>query len=51
VELHRGIYLGRLIVLDPKSPVLLVAALLAGFIVDPAFYVWLGIELRRSEHS
>ncbi|MDP9296705.1 MAG: hypothetical protein M3O88_08455 [Actinomycetota bacterium] len=43
------IYLGRLIVLDPKSPVLLVAALLAGFIVDPAFYVWLGMELRRGE--
>ncbi|MDP9243043.1 MAG: hypothetical protein M3O84_07700 [Actinomycetota bacterium] len=43
------IYLGRLIVLDPKSPVLLVAALLAGFIVDPLFYVWLGMELRRGE--
>jgi hypothetical protein len=45
------IYLGRLIVLDPKSPVLLVAALLAGFIVDPLFYIWLGMELRRGEHS
>lgn len=41
------IYLGRLILLDPKSPVLLLAALLTGFIVNPLWYVWLGIELRR----
>ena len=41
------IYLGRLIVLNPKSPGLLVAALLAGFLVNPAWYVWLGRELLR----
>jgi len=41
------IYVGRLTVLDPKSPVLLVAALLAGFVVNPLWYVWLGLELRR----
>jgi hypothetical protein len=41
------IYIGRLTVLDPESPVLLVAALLAGFVVNPIWYVWLGVELRR----
>ena len=41
------LYVGRLTVLNPKSPVLLVAALLVGFIVNPAWFIWLGIELRR----
>jgi len=41
------IYVGRLTILDPKSPVLLVAALLTGFVVNPLWYVWLGLELRR----
>jgi hypothetical protein len=41
------IYAGRLTVVDPKSPVLLVAAVLAGFVVNPLWYVWLGLELRR----
>jgi hypothetical protein len=45
------IYLGRLIVLNPKSPGLLVAALLAGFVVNPAWYVWLGRELFRGSPS
>jgi hypothetical protein len=40
-------YLGRLILLDPKRPVLLVAALLTGFVLNPLWYLWLGIELRR----
>jgi hypothetical protein len=42
------VYLGRLIVLNPKSPGLLVAAVISGFVVNPAFYVWLGVELRRA---
>ena len=42
------LYLGRLIVLSPTSPVILVPALLSGFIVNPAWYVWVGVELRRS---
>jgi hypothetical protein len=42
------LYLGRLIVLSPTSPVILVPALLSGFIVNPAWYVWLGVELSRS---
>jgi hypothetical protein len=41
------IYLARLIVLQPTSPVLLIPALLAGFIVNPLWYVWLGLALRR----
>ncbi len=37
------LYLGRLIILDPKNPIILVDALLSGFIVNPVWYVWLGI--------
>jgi len=39
------IYLARLIVLDASSPVVLVPALLEGFIVSPIWYVWLGLRL------
>jgi hypothetical protein len=42
------IYLGRLIILDPSNPVLLTAAVLGGLVVNPAWYVWLGIALRRA---
>ncbi len=41
------LYLGRLIVLDPTNPIILVPALLNGFIVDPAWYIWLGLGLWR----
>jgi hypothetical protein len=41
------LYLGRLILVKPKSPLLLVAAVLSGFVVNPAWYAWLGVELRR----
>jgi hypothetical protein len=41
------IYLGRLIVLDPANPVLLIPVLLAGFLVNPAWYLRLGLTLRR----
>jgi hypothetical protein len=39
------LYLGRLIILDPKNPIILVDALLSGFIVNPVWYVWLGVVL------
>src|SRR5204863_1697999 len=39
------LYLGRLIILDPKNTVVLVDALLSGFIVNPVWYVWLGVVL------
>jgi hypothetical protein len=42
------IYLGRLIVLDPTNPLVAGPAALVGFILSPAFYVWLGMELRRA---
>ena len=43
------VYLGRLIILDPKNPGVLIFAVLSGFIVNPAWFVWLGLELRRGE--
>jgi hypothetical protein len=43
------VYLGRLIVLDPKSPGLLTAAVLSGFIVSPAWFVSVGWILWRGQ--
>jgi hypothetical protein len=40
------VYLGRLIILDPENPLLLGAAALTGFLANPAWWIWLGIELR-----
>lgn len=45
------LYLGRLIVLDPTSPVIVLPALLNGFLVNPIFYLWLGLALLRSRSS
>jgi len=39
------LYLGRLIVLRASSPVILVPAVLAGFLANPIWYIWLGITL------
>jgi hypothetical protein len=39
------LYLGRLIVLDPSNPVILIPALLNGFVVNPALYLMLGLAL------
>lgn len=41
------IYLARLIVLDATSPIIVVPALLTGFVINPVWYIWLGIHLRR----
>lgn len=41
------IYLGRLIVLDPTNPIILIPALLAGFILNPLWYIWLGLVFWR----
>lgn len=43
------IYLGRLIILDPNSPIILGPAALEGFIVNPVWYIWLGIILRSGK--
>jgi len=41
------LYLGRLVVLDAKSLVIVVPAVLSGFLITPAWYSWLGLELWR----
>jgi len=43
------LYLARLIVLDATSLAVVVPALLAGFLVNPVFYVWLGLMLWRTD--
>jgi hypothetical protein len=43
------VYLGRLIVLTPTNPLVAVPAALTGLILSPAFYIWLGMELRRRQ--
>jgi hypothetical protein len=40
-------YLARLIVLDPSNVLVLLPAALAGFIVGPLWYLWLGLEILR----
>ena len=42
------IYLGRLIILDATSMVIVLPALLTGFIINPLWYLWLGVQLRRA---
>jgi hypothetical protein len=41
------IYLGRLIILSPSNPVVAVLIVVTGFVVNPAWYIWLGLALRR----
>jgi hypothetical protein len=41
------IYLARLIILDPANPVLLWPVLVSGFVVNPGWYLWLGLTLWR----
>lgn len=42
------VFLGRLTVLQATNPLLLIPALLTAFVVNPVWYFWLGIALRRS---
>ena len=42
-----ALYLGRLIVLDPTSPIIVIPALISGFVINPLFYLWLGQSLLR----
>lgn len=41
------LYIGRLVILDATNPLLLIPILLSGFVVNPAWYIWLGILLPR----
>jgi hypothetical protein len=45
------LYLGRLIIFDAKNPVIVVPALLAGFIATPIWYIWLGVSLWRGARA
>ena len=45
------IYVGRLVVLDPEHPILLVSALTTGFVVNPLWWIWLGVALRRADRE
>ncbi len=45
------IYLGRLIILDPNSPAILLPAALAGFLANPAWNIWLGLTLMKSNRQ
>lgn len=39
------LYLARLIILSATNPVIAVTGALSGFIVNPLWYVWLGMAL------
>jgi hypothetical protein len=43
------LYLGRLLVLDPSQPFLRLSAILAGFVLNPLWNLWIGVELIRGE--
>jgi hypothetical protein len=45
------LYLGRLIILQATSLVIVIPALLEGFIVNPIWYIWLGLTLMRNRNS
>ena len=42
------LYLGRLIIVQATSPVIVIPALLEGFIVNPIWYGWLGLTFLRN---
>lgn len=42
-----GLYLGRLIILDPTNPFIVLPALLSGFVLNPVWYLWLGVIFLR----
>jgi hypothetical protein len=41
------LYLGRLIILQATSIAIVIPALLEGFIVNPIWYIWLGLAFFR----
>ena len=43
------LYLGRLIIVQATSLVIVIPALLEGFIVNPIWYIWLGLLLMRNQ--
>jgi hypothetical protein len=45
------LYLGRLIIVQATSPVIVIPALLEGFVVNPLWYIWLGRTLLSNQSS
>jgi hypothetical protein len=45
------IYIGRLVVLDASSLVIVGPALITGFVANPAWYGWLGVSLWRGARA
>jgi len=41
------VYVGRLVILNPKSPGLLAAAVVTGYLLNPIWFIWLGRVLGR----
>ena len=46
-----ALYFSRLIVFDADSPGVLALSVLVGFVVNPAFYFWAGLELWRGSRA
>ena len=42
------VYLGRLLIVDPENAAVLIPAVVVGFVANPAWFVWLGLELSRN---
>jgi hypothetical protein len=45
------LFLGRLIILDAKNPLIAIVGSLSGFIVNPLWYLWLGATLSRGSNK
>ena len=43
------LYVGRLLVLDPAAPLPRFTAILSGFVLNPAWNLWIGVELIRDQ--
>jgi hypothetical protein len=44
-------YLGRLVLVDPNNLALLAVAAVAGLVVHPWWWIWLGLSLRRASNG